>query len=315
MRLRPALTTDVEVVHALLVEREIAEFGAADTALEDVRDAWRGSGFDLRADTCVVEVADARIVGYAVRTRAGTTVVVARGEEGRGIGTRLRHWAERRDRDLGRDRHCQSIAVGNERARALLLSAGYRPGRGYLRLARRLESVDPTTPLPPGVSLRAVAVERDAAAVHALAEASFKDNADYSSYSPAAFSEAHLEAHDFDPALSCVAECGGEMIGLLLAWWWREGNVGFVDLLGTRPDHRGRGLGTAMLQTAFARFAAVGIPEAQLGVATDNVNALRLYERCGMTERFRHDTYERPVAEPRLERTSESLQERSDQNT
>lgn len=48
--------------------------------------------------------------------------------------------------------------------------------------------------------------------------------------------------------------------------------------------------------TAFERFAAAGLREAHVGVASDNPNALRLYERCGMTERFRIDAYERPMA-------------------
>jgi ribosomal protein S18 acetylase RimI-like enzyme len=61
------------------------------------------------------------------------------------------------------------------------------------------------------------------------------------------------------------------------------------------PEHRGRGLGAALLLDAFARFAAAGLTEAQLGVASDNPRALRLYERVGMYPRFQVDVYERPV--------------------
>lgn len=43
------------------------------------------------------------------------------------------------------------------------------------------------------------------------------------------------------------------------------------------------------------RFAAAGLMEAQLGVASDNPNALRLYERVGMSPRLRFYTYERPL--------------------
>ena len=53
-----------------------------------------------------------------------------------------------------------------------------------------------------------------------------------------------------------------------------------------------------MLETAFAGFAAAGLREAQLGVASDNPDALRLYERQGMAKRFRYDTYERAVVDP-----------------
>jgi ribosomal protein S18 acetylase RimI-like enzyme len=94
-----------------------------------------------------------------------------------------------------------------------------------------------------------------------------------------------------------VAESDGRLAGFLLARRWREENAGFIDLLGVHPEHRTRGLATAMLQTAFARFAAAGLRQAELGVASDNANALRLYERCGMTKRFRFDTYQRAAGE------------------
>jgi mycothiol synthase len=293
---RSAQLTDAERVHGLLLERELAEMGAVDSTLQDLRDQWLRSEFDLSADTRVAETASGRIVGFAVTDRPGTMVVVAPDHLGLGIGTRLRRWAEHRDHERGRARHRQWIGATNEPARALLIAAGYRSERSYWRLARRLDDVDATIAPPAGVSLRGVDVERDATVLHALHETSFIANADYQPYTLAAFHEAHLQAHDFDPGLSCIAECAGDPIGFLLAWRWQEGNIGFVDLLGTHPDHRGRGVASAMLQIAFARFAAAGLHEAQLGVASDNPKALRLYERCRMTQRFRHDIYERSGA-------------------
>ncbi len=295
MRVRAAVLADAVAVHALLVEREVAELGAPDSSLEDLRDQWRGSGFDLSADARVVEAADRRIVGFAVVARPGTMVVVAPAHQGQGLGTRLRLWAEQRERERGRERHRQWIAAGNERARDLLLAAGYRRERSYLRLVRRVDDLGASGSAPAGVNLRAVHIGVDAPAIHALTGASFAENADFRPYSFEAFRETHLEAHDFAPELSCVAEHGGRLVGFLLAWWWREPNIGFVDLIGTHPDHMRRGLGKAMMDATFARFAAAGIHQAQLGVASDNLAALRLYRRSGMTERFRTDTYERPV--------------------
>jgi hypothetical protein len=49
------------------------------------------------------------------------------------------------------------------------------------------------------------------------------------------------------------------------------------------------------LRSAFAAFAAAGLGEAQLGVASDNPRAMTLYEQVGMTIRFCIDTYERPA--------------------
>lgn len=50
-----------------------------------------------------------------------------------------------------------------------------------------------------------------------------------------------------------------------------------------------------MLRSAFAGFAAAGIREIRLGVASYNPRALYVYERLGMIERYRFDVYERPA--------------------
>ena len=50
-----------------------------------------------------------------------------------------------------------------------------------------------------------------------------------------------------------------------------------------------------MLWSAFAAFAEAGLSEVRLGVASYNPRALHVYQRMGMTARFRFDVYERPV--------------------
>ncbi len=82
--------------------------------------------------------------------------------------------------------------------------------------------------------------------------------------------------------------------GLARRW---DAGVAYVDILAVHPDHQRLGLGSALLRSAFHGFAAAGLREAQLGVASDNPGALVLYERVGMTTRYRFDTYERPVSQ------------------
>jgi ribosomal protein S18 acetylase RimI-like enzyme len=70
--------------------------------------------------------------------------------------------------------------------------------------------------------------------------------------------------------------------------------VAYVDLLAVHPDAAGHGIGGTLLRAAFAAASRAGFARVQLGVASDNPNATRLYERVGMTRRFRVDAYEPP---------------------
>jgi len=293
-RFRAPTPDDAAAVAEILIARERADTGVADYTLEALRDEWSESEFDLAADAIVVEAGEQGIVAYAIGWRPGTLAVVSPDFEGRGVGAQLLEWTQRNDREHGRSRHRQWVGSKNARARALLERAGYTQVRSYWRMIRPLSETEPEVTVPFGV--RAVDPARDAEALHACDRAAFSSAPDYEPESLTSFTEVHLGTHDFAPGLSLVAEDdGGRIAGFLLACRWPHEPIGYVDVLAVHPDFRRRGLGTAMLQTAFARFAAEGLKEAQLGVASDNPTALRLYERIGMTPRRRVDTYERAL--------------------
>lgn len=294
MRLRPPSESDDEAVLAVLVARDIADFGAPDYTLEDLRDEWRATEFDLGADAVVAETADGRVVGYAICRGPGTLAVVAPDAERHGVGAGLLEWSERHDRMRGARRHCQWVAHSNARARELLTTAGYEYERSYWRMSQELAGLKADRVSTPFV-LRPLDPERDAVGLYECSATSFAANADFQPESLTAFCEQHVEAHDLAPELSIVAEDGGRVIGFLLARRWQHEAVGFVDMLGVAPDRQRRGLGGAMLLTAFGLFADAGLRAAELGVASDNPRALRLYQRVGMSPRFQADTYERAV--------------------
>ncbi len=140
MRLRAPVPDDAPAALAVLVAREVADFGVPDYTLEDLLDEWRGSDLVLATDARVIE-ADGRIVAYGAVRRPGTLAVVAPEFEGRGIGARLLQWAEARERERGSERHRQWIAASNERAQALLRAAGYARARCYWRMACQLDEI------------------------------------------------------------------------------------------------------------------------------------------------------------------------------
>ena len=64
-----------------------------------------------------------------------------------------------------------------------------------------------------------------------------------------------------------------------------------INNLAIRPSHRGRGLGTALVQAVLAHATAVGALRATLEVRESNTGARRLYERLGFHVRGRRPGY------------------------
>jgi mycothiol synthase len=294
MRVRPPAWQDAPAVLGVLTARHTADLGLPLFRLEEVLEEWRAPDVALGDDAVVIEI-DRTIAAYAIVHRPGAFAVVAPSSEGRGVGSRLLAWVERRERERGCDAHRQIAASTNTRARELLERAGYRQIRSYWRMARPLDrGIDASEP-PAGIDLRPLDPDTDGAALHALDADSFGSAPDYLPESYEMFAAEHLRAHDAAPELSFVAQDAGRMVGFLLARRWPHEATGYVDLLAVAPSHQRRGIGTALLTRGLVAFARAGLVQAQLGVASDNPRALRIYEAAGMGPRFRFDVFERPL--------------------
>lgn len=83
---------------------------------------------------------------------------------------------------------------------------------------------------------------------------------------------------EFDPALCFVAlDASGEMAGFALCW-----TSSFVKDIAVAEMHRRKGIGQALLLTAFAALKARGHEQVGLKVELDNPSgAQRLYESLG----------------------------------
>jgi len=279
-------------VLAVLSARDRADYGVADSTLEDVLEEWRAPGFDREHDAVVHAGEDGTIDGYAAVERRGTLVAVAPDRERRGIGSELLDWVRHRRSERGWREDRQGVGERNERAAALLRAAGYERVRSYWRMVLALEvSPAPVVPVD-GIELRPLRPAEDAEPVYALDLAAFTGAPDYVPETLEEFRSANLHSHDLDPALSAVALRGERFAGFLLARRWEQESAGYVAILAVHPEEQGRGIGRALLTRAFAAFREAGLAEAQLGVASDNSGALRLYEGLGMRPRFRRDLYE-----------------------
>jgi mycothiol synthase len=284
---------DAEAVAKVVIAGDIADIGEPDYTLEDLHDEWGARDFDLAHDAVVVEERR-RIVGYATFRGPDVLIVVDPERRGEGIGTALRGWAEDRAREKGRQTLRQEVGDRNASAREHLTLAGYERERSYWRMELELDGSE-TPPVPPkGFTIRPFDPAADGPALYVVNEAAFAGNADYQPESEAHFGDEHLRGHNLRPELSLVAEHGDGVAGFALVRDHGD-KVAYVDLLAVHPDFAGRGLGSALLRTAFADASQAGFRSGRLGVASDNPNAIRLYARVGMTQRWRVDSYARAL--------------------
>ena len=82
----------------------------------------------------------------------------------------------------------------------------------------------------------------------------------------------------------CVAEVGGRIEGFLSIEVHREAeNYLYYDDLSVSKAHRGKGIGTALLDKGEAYCKTLGLSTLVLHVETDNERARELYEKRGFT--------------------------------
>jgi mycothiol synthase len=280
------------ILHALAL-RDEADTGDPTFSRAELTDRWLAATF-LPARDSVVAWRDGAVAGYAAAFGEGGFVFVTPGSEGRGIGTALLHFAERRARELGQTRYRQRVAADNLAAAAFLSAAGYRQVRTVWQMVHSLHGLDPPPAPPDGVRLRAIDRFGDAEALHAADTRAFAGMADYTPESLEDFIAEHLATGRLDREASQIAERDGAIAGYLIADI-RGGDVGHIDLLAVAPGERRRGVGSALLLHALAAFATARRSAATLEVASDNPAALRLYEGVGMTPRLGAAIWEKPV--------------------
>jgi len=199
--------------------------------------------------------------------------------------------------DLARDVSrvlATEIPAQDARGLALAAALGFTPDRHEYEMTI---DVDPSTPAPTwpqGVTVVAVRGAQDAELVTSLLEASFADHP-----GNAPFSLETITQMLDDPVLnhdaSLVVHDAEGPIGLVLCR--DRPTTGYVWVIGVVPRARRRGLGMALLQHAFHRYAVSGRTTVELDVDGGNDSgALAVYERAGMTVRTDSVLLTRPIA-------------------
>ena len=270
--------------------------GRDDVDERTVRGWWtQPPPFDAERDV-LVAVRDGEIVGYGdVGDQANDGAVLWLDVRGSALDEVL---AELERRALARRAPTGVVrAVAHEHHaeyRALLERRGYRAIRASYRVTIDLESATLVPAWPDGAAARAAAEGVDEPLLYDLAQRSF---ADHWGFTPTPYDEwLHWlrEMGEYDPNLCFVAERDGAAVGVLIGReHYGDAGRGWISVLGVLPEHRGLGLGTALLVTAFSQLRRRGHARAGLGVDAENTTgAVRLYEHAGMTVDERQDIWE-----------------------
>ncbi len=277
---RPFTLDDLDAAFAVYSAAELEDSGRLALEPEDIAGDWARPSFDLAADSIGVFDGD-RLVGAAEVTRGGLRAegAVRPGERGRGIGSWLAAWTERRATSLGSSRVGQVTPDGSLPQR-LLIGRGYTLGHTSWVLELPEGREVPQRPLPPGYTLATGdSAAREEAAYVVIQDAfdewegrvreSFEDWAATTVRRPGA-----------QPWQLRVVEHDGGVVGASFTILDSQGS-GFVHQLAVERTHRGKGLAQALLADAFGRARERGATRSEL--STDSrTGALDLYLKVGM---------------------------------
>jgi mycothiol synthase len=132
---------------------------------------------------------------------------------------------------------------------------------------------------------------------HAVLQSAFADTPDFQPMTYEAWREslAALPSISWDEWLVC--EISGQIVGVLQsADQGVERGEGWVKNLAVLREHRKAGMGAALMEAAFAIYAAKGRTAAGLGVdLTNPTGAYQLYTNVGMSVTFAADMFERTM--------------------
>jgi mycothiol synthase len=291
-KLRDATPDDAPAIKELLDEHAEAAFGERELSEEEVR-SW----FRLPRLQVWLAERDGRTVGYldVATEESGHLAVDARTLDAE-VARLLVDTAEEHARATVERPVLRGFVQGEEPVlRAAYEAAGWRPIRHSFQMRIELDGDVAEPRWPDGFAPRNPEPGEEERVYEAQMEA-FADHWDFRRTPYDEWRHHALETPRYDPSLWWLVDDGDELAALSLNSWHFSGDpqFGWIHVLGVRPAWRRRGLATALLQHSFRDFRERGASRVGLGVDGENTTgAVRLYERAGMRQVRRNDTFEK----------------------
>jgi ribosomal protein S18 acetylase RimI-like enzyme len=301
---RSATQADIETLTDLFNEYWAVLTGIVKFSIDEMRNIFSTPGFDMESSLRVVLSPQEEIVACGLVLDLSDPPVhpnvygcVRRGYEGRGLGTYIVDWAEKRavqalERcpEQARVSMYVQTAPSHQATVHLLERQGLTPVRYSWIMMKDLDEMPPKPNWPEGIRIQTFADYNHLEAILKAADEAFKDHWGHVDRSTDAerltrFRHQIENDPDFDPSLWILAMDGDEIAGLSLCdpKLGTDRETAMVATLGVRRPWRRKGLGLALLQYSFGEFKKRDYQRVALGVDTQNLSgATRLYEKAGM---------------------------------
>ncbi len=312
--LRTAVLADLDAVAELYAAVSRSTIGRVRTRPADLRVRWLG--LETLDDVLLVDTdgsAEVRLAAACTidvvtdpwdgAVEAFVELAVHPAYTRRGLGSAFLTLAEERASEAAAADApvlLRSVVLdGDDTTRRFFARRGLVAARHLLELRMDLHAAPPAAVWPPGVSARTFRPGVDEHTLWQVHRSAFADVPTHQELEPDELLASRLgRARTSDPDLVFLAVHEQDVVGLCVC---REGTPvapedGWVRDLGVVPAWRRRGIGMALLRTAFAAFRARGLTGVALEVDDVTLDgAVALYRRAGMRVTRRTDVVERQV--------------------
>jgi mycothiol synthase len=298
---RPASFNDLSIVHQLITQQNILDYGDPLRSVEDIEWIWNGPNFKLQSDTQIATASDGKIAAYAeLRGMEDVFIYLSAEHQSASLASHLLKLLEERARSL---KSAESVELWGHAGfrNPTLIEAfelnGYTTDISFLVMETGLTEEPPLPQWPNGIKVRPFVKGRDEQATYQTDEEAAQDKG---YHAPLSFEKwaarMGLDKESFDPDIWFLACENDEITGVALNAYKMGTNVSWIDHLSVRRAWRNKGIGKALLLHSFGEFFRRGIHTIKLSVDSKSLtNAPRLYESVGMKTVQKYHVYKKAI--------------------
>jgi ribosomal protein S18 acetylase RimI-like enzyme len=290
---------EINAVLDFLNACDIAEYGEADSVLEELQEEWEN--IDLARDAWLLKD-ETKIFGYACLSgrdaRYQFDLYLDMEFSAEGWKDQLVHKAIDRIREIKQQKsdsqpliltaYASSVNTGlNE----VLLRNGFKAHIWQYRMQIELNKEFEPMIWPADFVIRPFE-PKDEVALFQLITSTF-DWEGHSMPTIEGWREHLFRGGRFDPLYFVMVLRGGELVGAALSY--KEDSLGWIRQLAISKKLQGQGFGSKLLKHMFHEFQKAGMEKVALGVASTNQNAFVFYERCGMKQVRKYTEYQMEI--------------------